>query len=592
MLITLNRVSFRYMDKEILKDVSFSIHESDKIGIVGINGTGKTTLLKTIIGEVDIENGQIFKKNGLKIAYLSQEPIFDNQRTVLEEAIEKSNVENDYEIKSMLSRLGLDNFSTVIGTLSGGEKRRLALAITLVKNCDLLILDEPTNHLDIWMINWLEKFLIKWSKALLLVTHDRYFLERITNKTLDLELGNTYVYDANYSRYLELKTERMEYQLATSRKLQAILKKEDVWASLNPQARSTKSKERMERFYELEHKVKETTQNINDLNQTFSFNSLDTRLGKTTIEINNLSKIMNGKILFQQFSYNVKRFDRLGFVGKNGSGKTTLFKTILGELEKDTGNIVIGQTVKIGYFKQENDILNSNIRIIDYVKQFGEVVDTIDGPLYVSQLLENFLFDRNKQYMSVSSLSGGEKRRLQLLTVLIQNPNILLLDEPTNDLDIYTLELLEDYLEKFKGAVLVISHDRYFLDKVTTHSMIFDDSRLIEYTGLISNYITEALAKKTNKKVEEKKEHIEIPRFTSKEKKEFDTIEEKIMQKEEKIASLKQETYGCGSDYQRLFRLQQEIEENEKELEILYERYEYLNQINDAIEKYKKEKFL
>lgn len=592
MLITLNRVSFRYMDKEILKDVSFSIHESDKIGIVGINGTGKTTLLKTIIGEVDIENGQIFKKNGLKIAYLSQEPIFDNQRTVLEEAIEKSNVENDYEIKSMLSRLGLDNFSTVIGTLSGGEKRRLALAITLVKNCDLLILDEPTNHLDIWMINWLEKFLIKWSKALLLVTHDRYFLERITNKTLDLELGNTYVYDANYSRYLELKTERMEYQLATSRKLQAILKKEAVWASLNPQARSTKSKERMERFYELEHKVKETTQNINDLNQTFSFNSLDTRLGKTTIEINNLSKIMNGKILFQQFSYNVKRFDRLGFVGKNGSGKTTLFKTILGELEKDTGNIVIGQTVKIGYFKQENDILNSNIRIIDYVKQFGEVVDTIDGPLYVSQLLENFLFDRNKQYMSVSSLSGGEKRRLQLLTVLIQNPNILLLDEPTNDLDIYTLELLEDYLEKFKGAVLVISHDRYFLDKVTTHSMIFDDSRLIEYTGLISNYITEALAKKTNKKVEEKKEHIEIPRFTSKEKKEFDTIEEKIMQKEEKIASLKQETYGCGSDYQWLFRLQQEIEENEKELEILYERYEYLNQINDAIEKYKKEKFL
>ena len=275
MLITLNRVSFRYMDKEILKDVSFSIHESDKIGIVGINGTGKTTLLKTIIGEVDIENGQIFKKNGLKIAYLSQEPIFDNQRTVLEEAIEKSNVENDYEIKSMLSRLGLDNFSTVIGTLSGGEKRRLALAITLVKNCDLLILDEPTNHLDIWMINWLEKFLIKWSKALLLVTHDRYFLERITNKTLDLELGNTYVYDANYSRYLELKTERMEYQLATSRKLQAILKKEAVWASLNPQARSTKSKERMERFYELEHKVKETTQNINDLNQTFSFNSLD-----------------------------------------------------------------------------------------------------------------------------------------------------------------------------------------------------------------------------------------------------------------------------------------------------------------------------
>lgn len=592
MLVTFNNVSFRYIDKKILNNVSFSINENDKIGIVGINGTGKSTLLKTIIGEIDIQEGQIFKKNGLKIAYLPQEPIFDNNKTILEVALEQSNVENDYEMKSMLSRLGLDEFSSLVKTLSGGEKRRLALAITLVKKCDLLILDEPTNHLDIWMINWLEKFLIKWNKALLLVTHDRYFLERITNKTLDIELGNAYLYDANYSKYLELKAERMEYQLATSRKLQAILKKEAAWAKLNPQARSTKSKERLNRFYELENKVRETTQNINELNQSFSLQSLHTRLGKTTIEINHISKKVESKTLFSDFSYNVSRFDRLGFVGKNGSGKTSLFKTILGEVKSDTGTIHIGETVKIGYFKQENETFQTNVRIIDYLKTFGEVVDTIDGPLTASQLLETFLFSKNIQYMGIHTLSGGEKRRLQLLSVLIQNPNILLLDEPTNDLDIYTLELLEDYLEKFKGAVLVVSHDRYFLDKVTNHNMIFDDGKLVEYTGLISSYITDSLAKKSIKKEEGKKEHTEIPRFTSKEKKEFDTIEERIMEKEEEIAVLKQQTYTCGSDYQKLLDLQKEIENQEKELDTLYQRYEYLNQINDAIEKYKKEKFL
>lgn len=500
MLVTLNEVFFNYIDKKILNNVSFSINENDKIGIVGINGTGKSTLLKTIVGELDISKGKIYKKNDLKIAYLSQEPRFDENKKVLDVALEESMVENDYEIKAMLSKLGLDDFDKKISNLSGGEKRRLALAITLVKPSDLLILDEPTNHLDIWMINWLEKFLIKWSKALLLVTHDRYFLERITNKTLDLELGNVYLYDANYSKYLELKAERLEYQLAASRKLQAILKKEAAWASLNPQARSTKSKERMMRFYDLENKVKETNQNINDLKKGFSLNSLDTRLGKTTIEISGLSKSIDGRLLFSNFNYNVSRFDRLGFVGKNGSGKTTLFKTILDEVKKDSGEVVIGQTVKIGYFKQENQIFNSNIRIIDYLKEFGEMVETVDGTLTATQLLENFLFSKNTQYMSISSLSGGEKRRLQLLTVLIQNPNILLLDEPTNDLDIYTLELLEDYLEKFKGAVLVVSHDRYFLDKVTSHNMIFEEGNLIEYTGLISNYITDSLAKKSIKK--------------------------------------------------------------------------------------------
>lgn len=591
MLITLNDVSFSYIDKKILNDVSFTINENDKIGIVGINGTGKSTLLKTIIGSIDINSGKIFRKNEIKIAYLPQEPLFDGNKKIIDVAIEEAKVENDYEIKAMLSKLGIDDFDVCVKNLSGGEKRRLALAITLVKPCDLLILDEPTNHLDIWMINWLEKFLIKWNKALLLVTHDRYFLERITNKTLDLELGNTYLYDANYSKYLELKAERLEYQLATNRKLQAILKKEAVWAALNPQARSTKSRERLERFHELENKVKESAQNISELNKGFSLNSVDSRLGKTTIVIENLSKKINEKVLFNNFSYNVRRLDRLGFVGKNGSGKTTLFKTILGIINSDNGTVEIGQTVKIGYFKQENEVLNSNIRIIDYLKEFGEVVDTIDGPLSATILLENFLFNKNMQYMPVSSLSGGEKRRLQLLTILIQNPNILFLDEPTNDLDIYTLELLEDYLEKFKGAVLVVSHDRYFLDKVTTHNMIFDECNLIEYTGLISSYITEALAKKIIKKEDTKKQQVEIPRFTSKEKKEFDSIEEKIYEKEEEIKNLKDETYLCGSNYQRLLEIEDELKIKNEELDYLYSRYEYLNQINDAIEKYKKEKY-
>ena len=591
MLVTFNDVSVRYTDKLLLDHVSFTINDNDKIGIVGINGTGKSTLLKTIVGEVDILTGQIFKKSELKISYLPQQPIFNEEATLLEAAIIHSDNKSDYEVKAMLSKLGLDEFDKKIKYLSGGEKRRLALAITLIKPCELLILDEPTNHLDIWMINWLEKFLMKWNKALLLVTHDRYFLERITNKTMDLELGKTYLYDANYSKYLSLKIERLEYLQAAGRKLQAILKKEAVWASLNPQARSTKSKERLERFHELENKAKEIKHNLHEINKEMSLDSIDSRLGRKTIEITNLSKSIDGKMLFSSFNYLLTRMDRLGIVGKNGSGKTTLFRTILGEILADTGSIEVGETVRVGYFKQEDKILDSNTRIIDYVKEFGETIETTDGLLTASQLLENFMFNKTTQYMPISTLSGGEKRRLQLLTILIQNPNVLFLDEPTNDLDIYTLELLEDYLEKFKGAVVVISHDRYFLDKVTNHNMIFDNGNLFEYTGLISSYITESLAKKNNNKVNNDIVKKQIPRFTSQEKKEFDNIEEKIYNKEEEISILKNETYNCGTDYQKLIKINEEIEQKNKELDYLYERYEYLNKINDAIEQYKKEKY-
>ena len=561
MLVTFHNVSVKYLDKIILNKVSFTINENDKIGIVGVNGVGKSTLLKAIYFNDVIDDGKIYKKNNLKIAYLEQEPSFDINKTILNEALRLAQVENEFEVKSMLSKFGLDEYDKKIQILSGGEKRRLALAIMLLQPCELLILDEPTNHLDIWMINWLEKYLIKWNKALLLVTHDRYFLERITKKTLDIEMGKLYLYDANYSSYLLLKEQRMESMIASSRKLKALLKKEAVWASLNPQARSTKSKERLLRFQALEQEVNQQNNTIGEIKREMAFSSKVSRLGNKTIHIENLTQVVDGKTLFSNFSYNVKRFDRLGVVGKNGSGKTTLFKTILQQLKPLKGTITIGETVKIGYLKQEDFEFDQNMKIIDYIRQFGEVVQTINGTITATHLLEEFLFSKNQQYMNIATLSGGEKRRLQLLSILITNPNILLLDEPTNDLDIYTLEILENYLETFKGAVIVISHDRYFLDKVVDHCFIYQDGNIKEYTGLISDYIKEASL--VEKKNQSSKEHItkKIPRFTSSEKKEFDQIEDKIMDLESQIKTLNEQMFLWGSDYLKILSIEKEIQE-------------------------------
>ena len=591
MLVTFHNVSVKYLDKIILNKVSFTINENDKIGIVGVNGVGKSTLLKAIYFNDVIDDGKIYKKNNLKIAYLEQEPSFDINKTILNEALRLAQVENEFEVKSMLSKFGLDEYDKKIQILSGGEKRRLALAIMLLQPCELLILDEPTNHLDIWMINWLEKYLIKWNKALLLVTHDRYFLERITKKTLDIEMGKLYLYDANYSSYLLLKEQRMESMIASSRKLKALLKKEAVWASLNPQARSTKSKERLLRFQALEQEVNQQNNTIGEIKREMAFSSKVSRLGNKTIHIENLTQVVDGKTLFSNFSYNVKRFDRLGVVGKNGSGKTTLFKTILQQLKPLKGTITIGETVKIGYLKQEDFEFDQNMKIIDYIRQFGEVVQTINGTITATHLLEEFLFSKNQQYMNIATLSGGEKRRLQLLSILITNPNILLLDEPTNDLHIYTLEILENYLETFKGAVIVISHDRYFLDKVVDHCFIYQDGNIKEYTGLISDYIKEASL--VEKKNQSSKEHItkKIPRFTSSEKKEFDQIEDKIMDLESQIKTLNEQMFLWGSDYLKILSIEKEIQEKKNVLDYMYERYEYLNNINEQIEKYKKEKY-
>lgn len=594
MIITCNQVCTSYLDKPILKDLSFTINENDKIGVVGINGIGKSTLLKTILGKIELDSGIIYKKKDIKIAYLPQQPEFNEESTILEEATRLTENESEYGVASSLNKMGLLDHNKLIKHLSGGEKKRLGIAIMLVTKCDLLLLDEPTNHLDIWMINYLEKFLIKFNKALLLVTHDRYFLERVTNKILEIERpssfgGNGILYDANYSRFLELKAERLQNLKASERRLSAILKKESEWIKMNPQARSTKSKERIERFYKLEEESKEINTILTDQSSKIEISSTKTRLSKKTIILDNISKTISGKVLFKNLSYNVNRFDRLGIVGPNGCGKSTLFNCILGLKQPDSGTITIGETANIGYFKQEDEIFQSNKKILDYLKTFGEYMKTKDGTISASQLLENYMFSPDVQQMPLSVLSGGERRRLQLLTVLIKNPNILFLDEPTNDLDIYTIELLENYLENFVGAIIVVSHDRYFLDKIVDHLLVFEDGNVNESLLSITDYIQESLNnKKENKQSKNNYKDNSMPKFTSKEKKEFETIEQDIEKIENRIKEIEKESLECGSDYQKLMILQEEKELLEQQLLEKLERWEYLNNLNEEINNYKK----
>lgn len=589
MLINASSISKKYLDKVLFKNASFVINENDKIGLVGINGTGKSSLLKAIVGDVELDTGVIARKKDIKIAYLEQNSNFIGEDTILEAFLKQLKVD-DFIAKSMLSKMGLSDYSKQVATLSGGEKKRLALAIALCEPVDLLILDEPTNHLDIWMINYLEKYLIKYNKALLLVTHDRYFLERVTNKIMELDHGDIFLYDANYSQFLSLKAERLNAMYAYERKLSALFKKEAQWAALNPQARSTKSKERLVRFKTLEDNLS-NLKNVLHNNDELKISSVNKRIGKTTIEIENLSKRINDKILFENLSYIVKTYDRLGIVGKNGSGKTTLFKAILGLTQVDTGNVTIGKTIRIGYFSQEMMIDDDNIKIIDYLKKFGEYLETTEGKVSASVLLEQYLFPPSLQQQRIANLSGGEKRRLQLLTVLITNPNVLFLDEPTNDLDIYTLEILEQYLETFKGAVLVVSHDRYFLDKVANHLLVYENDNIKEYNGIISDYIIEAKTDIIENEIKPVKKVIEIPRFTSAEKKEFDHIEEDIEVVETKINELAKEQELYATDYQKLLDLSNQIEQLNQKLDQLYKRWEYLNQINEAIIEYRNNKY-
>ncbi len=595
MLITFNNVSLQYTDKLVLNEVNFTINDNAKVGIIGINGAGKSTILKLIVGELVPSSGVIYRKNNLKIGYLSQSIEYINNHTIFQEIKRISQSENDYELVSILNRLGLSDHDRLVNNLSGGEKKRLHLASVLVSNSDMLILDEPTNHLDIAMICWLEKYLIKYNKGLVLVTHDRYFLERVTKEIMEIENGKVYYYAGNYPKFLELKAERLEYLKANERKLAAILKKESKWMALNPQARSTKSKERMERFYENEHTLKEVQTYLANTEREMTLNSKTTRIGRKTIIIEKLDLMVDNKILFKNFSYIVNRFDRLGIIGKNGTGKTSLLNAIKGLIQPQNGKIIIGETINIGYFKQSNQIKNESMKVIDYLRQYGEYIDTATGKLSASQLLENYFFTPTMQQLPIDRLSGGEKRRLSLLSVLITNPNVLLLDEPTNDLDIYTIQILEDYLETFQGAVIVISHDRAFLDKVSNHLMVLNEASLNEFMGTISEYLEKnettlmGITQKSNKNINTNK--TEIPRFTSSEKKEYDHIEDDIEKIEQMISKTKESINNSGSDYELLIELNQELEKEQQMLDEKIQRWEYLEDINQKIIMYRKEKY-
>ncbi len=591
MLITFNNVSLQYTDKRILDNVSFTINDNAKLGIIGINGAGKSSILKLIVGEFEPSSGVIYRKNDLKMGYLSQEVTLYDDKTIFEETKRLSKNENDYEISSILNKLGLMDHNKQVRQISGGERKRLQLASVLISKTDMLILDEPTNHLDIAMIAWLEKYLIKYNKAIILVTHDRYFLERITSQIMEIENGKVYLYDANYSGFLTLKTERMEYLKANERKLSSILKKEAKWMAMNPQARSTKSRERIERFYNNEDALKNIKTSIKASTKEMEFSSKKSRMGKKTIILDNIDLTMDGKTLVKNFSYIVNKYDRLGIVGNNGCGKTTLFNSIISPKEAQIDKIIIGETINIGYFKQTDKIMDSNIKVIDYLKEYGEYIDTKTGKISASQLLENYFFTPTMQQMPVSRLSGGEKRRLSLLKVLITNPNVLFLDEPTNDLDIYTIEILEDYLEDFSGAVLVVSHDRYFLDKVCDHLLIFDNKEIKEYMFSITEYLESNNFELT--KQEEKVKQVvkkDIPRFTSQEKKEYDHIEETISNLENDISEIEQQLQTIDTDYELIIKLNNQKQDLEKKLEEKINRWEYLEEINQKIILYKENK--
>lgn len=567
MVITFKDVSFRYTDKNLLDKVSFSITDQDKTGLVGLNGTGKSTLIKLIEDEIRPQSGEIIKSGNMIISYLEQEPDIPLNTKILDYVMknnDKDHKVNDYEAKSMLTKLKLDP-EALTNNLSGGQRKRLALAKCLVTYCDFLILDEPTNHLDNDMILYLEKYLQRYNHGLFMVTHDRYFLERVCNNMLELDNGHIYTYKANYSEFLNLKALRLEREEKAEKKLKRLLKNELDWIHRGVEARRTKQKYRIERFNELS-KIKFSER------KGFEFDSVSKYLGKTIIEIKNGSKSFGDKIIFKNFNLNVLRTARIGIVGVNGAGKTTLFKIIMQQESLDSGELILGETLRIGYFSQHFDAIDENIRVIDYVKEVSSTIETLEGTVTASSLLERFLFDANLQYTMVKSLSGGQRRRLQLVRVLAANPNVLILDEPTNDLDIETLEVLEDYIDSFMGPVLCVSHDRYFLDKVCDELLYYKNVEINSYMGSFSEFIASDLGTSSqaiSKNQGYKNEH----KMTSKEKNELYDLEQELPKLDEKMEGLRKELASYTTEYTLMMDVQKKIDELDAEILTKTERY-------------------
>ena len=632
-LITLENISKSYSEKKLLEDISLGINDKEKIGLIGVNGTGKSTLLKIIAGAEIPDDGTITKANKVRIEYLPQNPYYDENATVLEQVFkgtcEEMKIIGDYQdvldkinksydeklndrllklqekmdalnlwdlessAKTVLTKLGIKDFNQKVKELSGGQRKRVSLASALITPCELLILDEPTNHLDNDTIDWLETYLNSFKGSILMITHDRYFLDRVTNRILELDKGILYSYEGNYSVFLEKKMNRLQLAESMEAKRQNLLRKELAWVRRGAKARTTKQKARLQRFDELSNKNDYTPEDKLEISVGSS------RLGKKIIEIENLSKSFDGRTFIDNLDYTLARTDRIGIVGRNGLGKSTLIRLLNGELKPDSGTISIGETVKIGCFNQDTSKMHPEMRAIDYIKEESDYITTADGhKITASQMCEKFLFNGTLQYTQIKNLSGGEKRRLQLLRVLMMAPNVLLLDEPTNDLDIDTLSRLEDYLDDFNGVLICVSHDRYFLDRVCNKIFAYEGRGKINiYTGNYSDYLDyreqeniefeefEDKVKEEKPKApkKEKPKTKNKPKFSYNEQREFDTIDEDIEKLEDKIASLEEDTSKYATDFTKLQEIMDEKTKLENELQVKYERWEYLNNLAEEI---------
>ncbi len=599
-LLTLENISKSYTERMLFHHINLGINEGDKIGVIGINGTGKSTLLKIIAGLEETDEGTVIKNNKLRISYLPQTPVFDETKSILTNVTEGQTAKESYrnitgEAKVMLQKFGISNPDNNSSTLSGGQKKRVALVRTLLTESDLLILDEPTNHLDSEMTEWLEDYLRKWKGSFIMITHDRYFLDRVTNKIVELDKGHLYSYQTNYSGFVALKSEREEMALATERKAKALFRTELAWMQRGARARSTKQKAHIQRFEALRDREKI------QVDGTVEINALSSRMGKKTIELYDISKSYNDNILFSPFSYIFLPTDRIGIVGHNGCGKSTLLNIITGKCKPDTGSIEIGTTMKIGYFSQENEALNPNITVLQYIRDTAEYIETSEGTMTASAMCEQFLFDGSMQYTKIEKLSGGEKRRLYLLKVLMEAPNVLILDEPTNDLDIQTLTILENYLSNYEGIVITVSHDRYFLDKLATRIFSFENGEIVRYEGNYSDFkqaqkdnistsntisTEKQITPSSNSKATWKQKDTRL-KFSYKEQKEYETIDEDIATLENKITQLENEINASASEYSKLTLLMAEKEQTEKLLEEKMERWVYLNDLAEQIEQAK-----